>query len=266
MTAPEKEVMHFPPVKKKHITVIILIFLGLILLVSVGFLFKDRIESIVFQDSPLIKRAQPARVSRKSTSPLSIQNTKNPSTKPDTPKDELGSNRKTLAKEDLSLELKRINNLIALDNQNADAFYNRGWIYEHKGEFKKAVDDYTRALTIDKNHIDAYYNRGLIYLAQGKYSLAIADFTEVIKQKGEDADAYNNRGNAYMQINEFESALNDYNTAINLSPDDPDLYYNRGVVYRHRGEYRKSRQDFQKAADLGHKKAKELLGLHPKTK
>lgn len=261
MTVPEKEVKYFPPVKNNPITVIILILIGLALLVSMGFIFKDRIESVIFQDPPLNKRSQPVRVSGKPPSPTSAQKANNSTEKLDTPKKELSSITKKLTNEDLSRELKRINHLITLDNQNADAFYNRGWIYEHKGEFEKAVKDYTRALTIDKSQTDAYYNRGLIYLVQGKYSLAIADFTEVIKQKREDADVYNNRGNAYMKINEFESALNDYNTAINLSPDDPDLYYNRGIVYRHRGEHRKSRQDFQKAADMGHKKARELLGL-----
>jgi len=266
MTVPEKEVKHSPPVKTNPITVIILILIGLILLVSMGFVFKDRIESVIFQDPSLNERSQPVHVSGKPPSPTSAQKADKATEKPDTPKEKLSSITKTLSNEDLSRELKRTNHLIALDNQNADALYNRGWIYEHKGEFEKAVKDYTRALTIDDSHTDAYYNRGLIYLVQGKYSLAIADFTEVIKQKREDADVYNNRGNAYMQINEFESALNDYDTAISLSPDDPDLYYNRGIVYRHREEHGKSRQDFQKAADMGHKKARELLGLPTITK
>lgn len=260
---------HSPPGKTNYSIIIVLILIGLLLFLSMGLIFKDQINKIKFPDLPLIKRLDPARVPITPPSPKSNQKTGKPAakpleTKPDTPKAEQKPVTRTLVNEDLPLELKRINNLIALDDQNANAFYNRGWIYEYKGEFEKAVEDYTRALNIDKGHTDAYYNRGLIYIRQGKYRLAITDFGEVIKLKREDADVYNNRGNAYLQTNEFDSAFNDYNTAIRISPNDPDLYYNRGVVYRSRGEYGKAKQDFQKAADLGHKQARDLLGLPSK--
>jgi tetratricopeptide (TPR) repeat protein len=224
---------------------------------------KDWIEPILFQDNAPIKRLGLSPVNNQSPSSESPHTLKNSTVKADTPKREPRPLTQTLSNEDLSLKLKRINNLIALDNQNADAFYNRGWIYEYKGELEKAIENYTRALDIDASLTDAYYNRGLIYIRQGKYMLAITDFTEVIKQRGGDADVYNNRGNAYMQLNQFESALDDYNTAIGINPNDPDLYYNRGIIYRNRREYRKSRQDFQKAAEMGHKQARQLLGLKP---
>lgn len=263
MIGPKKEVKDFPAVKPNCLIVFFLILIGLILFLSLGLLFKDRIEKIELPDLSLIKGLYTARVSTSPQPGKSAQETEKPTAQPDTPEVEPRSITQTLANEDLPLELKRINNLISLDDQNADAFYNRGWIYEYRGEFEKAVEDYTRAIDIDKAHADAYYNRGLIYIRQGKYTLAITDFTQVIKQKGEDADVFNNRGNAYMQLNKYESALNDYNTAIRISPNDPDSYYNRGIVYRSKGEYGKSRQDFQKAAEMGHKQARELLGLPP---
>lgn len=260
---PGMEGKHFLLAKINYLIFIILILSGITLFLSMGLIFKDQIEKIKFQDLPLIKRIQPARMNSNSPLPKATQITENPASKPAASKGEPRALKQTLENEDLALELKRINNLIALDDQNANAFYNRGWIYEYKGKLEKAVEDYTRALTIDKGHTDAYYNRGLVYISQGEYKLAIKDFTEVIKLERGDADVYNNRGSAYMQTNEFESALNDYNTAIKISPKDADLYYNRGVVSRSMGEYGKSRQDFQKAADMGHKQARELLGLPP---
>ncbi len=166
MTGPKKKVKHFPKGKTNYL-IIITLGIGLILFLSMGLIFKDRIGKIKFQDLPLIKILLPARPTSKSPSLKSIQKEESIA-QPETPKFEPRSMTQILEDAELPMELKRLNNLIALDSQNANAFYNRGWIYVYKGEFEKAVEDYTRAININKRHTDAYYNRGLIYVSQSK--------------------------------------------------------------------------------------------------
>ena len=166
---------------------------------------------------------------------------------------------------DPEFEMTRLNNLIKMDKGNADAFYNRGWLYEYKGDLQKAEQDYIKAVKINKRHFDAYYNRGLIYIKMKKFEQAIKDFSEAIKLNPKALEAYCNRGNSNFQLNRTNLALKDYNAALEIDPKDADIYYNRAVVYHAKGEKAKAKADFQKAAERGHDRARKYLGMPDNT-
>ncbi len=189
-----------------------------------------------------------------------------PKTTPKPPSKPLPEDRTTLKmKEDqeYEMEMKRLNNLITMDKKNADAFYNRGWLYEIKGDLEKAEKDYTKAIGVNKRHKDAYYNRGLVFIKMKKYEQAIEDFTEAIKLKPRSVDAYCNRGNANFELGKKDLALEDYNAALQIDPDDADLYYNRAAIHLANGEESQATLDLKKAAELGHNKARQYLGEPP---
>ena len=156
-------------------------------------------------------------------------------------------------------ELKRVNHLLRGDKDNADLFYNRGWIHEVTGDLESAKRDYTKAIEINPAHADAYYNRGRLYLKTERAALAIKDLSKTIELRPESADAYCNRGNAYLLRGENDLALMDYNAALKLDSEDPDLYYNRAVIYLKRGDRQKAVADLKKAASAGHEPAKRYL-------
>jgi tetratricopeptide (TPR) repeat protein len=162
---------------------------------------------------------------------------------------------------DYENEMKKLNGLIAASDKNADAFYNRGWLYEYKGDLQMAETDYTKAIALDKNHKDAYYNRGLIFVKRGKLEDAVKDFSEVLRLDPKSADAYCNRGNAYLQLKKPDLSLKDYDAALQIRPNDPDILCNRGVAYLEKGNKPRALDDFKKAAAAGHTKAREHLKL-----
>ncbi|RPI74848.1 MAG: tetratricopeptide repeat protein [Desulfobacteraceae bacterium] len=160
---------------------------------------------------------------------------------------------------DYDLELKNLENLIKLNDKNADNFYNRGFIYHHKGELQLAEKDYTKAIELNPKHEDAYYNRGLVNVKNENFEQAIKDFSEAIKLRPNAADAYCNRGNAYFQADKIEMALLDYNEAVKLSPVDADLYYNQGLAFLKQKNQDKAQNAFRTAVGLGHVLAKKYL-------
>jgi tetratricopeptide (TPR) repeat protein len=164
---------------------------------------------------------------------------------------------------DYESEIRRLTNLIKRNEQNADAFFSRGWFYHMAGKLQLALEDYTKALEIDTQHASAYYNRGLVSVMLKRYEPAVEDFSEVIKLQPKAIDAYCNRGNAYFRSGQTQLALQDFNAALRLKPDDPDLLYNRGMVYAAMGEKSKALADTRKAARAGHAKAKEYLKGSP---
>ncbi|MBW2614617.1 MAG: tetratricopeptide repeat protein [Deltaproteobacteria bacterium] len=125
-------------------------------------------------------------------------------------------------------EIKMLDELIKKDGNNADALYNRAWLYASKSDFEKAVGDYTKAIQINKGQSDIYYNRGLLYVKMKKYDLAVKDFDEAIKLNPRDANAYCNRGGVNNQLGKMDSAIKDYTEALKIGPKDADTLYSRG--------------------------------------
>lgn len=68
--------------------------------------------------------------------------------------------------------------LVAKDSDNANILYCYGTFCARIGEYDKAANLLSRALTIDDRLAYAYYNRGLVYMAQGMVNKAMADFSK----------------------------------------------------------------------------------------
>ena len=58
----------------------------------------------------------------------------------------------------------------------ANAFYNRAIAHGAKGEFGRAIKDYSRAIGLKPRFAEAFYNRGLAYGKNGQFERAIGDF------------------------------------------------------------------------------------------
>ena len=74
-------------------------------------------------------------------------------------------------------------------------------------------------------------------IAKGDYDRALQDYTKVIQLNPDDASAYNNRGGAYYLKEEYKPAIVDFTKAIQLKPDYAEAYNNRGVAYHLKEEY-----------------------------
>ena len=64
-------------------------------------------------------------------------------------------------------------------NRYADDFYNQGLAWYQKGEYDRAISDFTKVLEMAPEGMDnyvVYYNRGLAYYKLRDYDLAIKDF------------------------------------------------------------------------------------------
>ena len=60
---------------------------------------------------------------------------------------------------------------------DAIAYYNRGSTYKLKGDFDRAIADFSKAIELKPDYAAAYDARGLVYVAKGDYVHALSDVT-----------------------------------------------------------------------------------------
>ena len=130
------------------------------------------------------------------------------------------------------------------------AFNCRGGVYYFDKDYDKAMVDFSRAIELKRDYADAYYNRGLVFNNWGKYNEAIKDYTASISTRPQFAPAYYYRGNAYYNLGKFDSAIIDFNQAIALKYSNPNGYYNRGLIFYNQGKHEEAIRDFTSALQL----------------
>jgi len=107
--------------------------------------------------------------------------------------------------------------VIRLDPNNQLAYLIRGTVFDHNGEYDKAIDDCTRAILLNPGCFAAYIIRGHSYLDLKDYKAAIGDYAEAIRLDPSCADTYRSRAEAYRALGNEVNAADDFRTAQELS-------------------------------------------------
>jgi tetratricopeptide (TPR) repeat protein len=144
---------------------------------------------------------------------------------------------------------------IEINPKDAATYYNRGLAWVYKGDYDKAIADFTKAIELNPRYTAAYNNRGNIYDSKGDYDKAIVDYTKAIEIDPKDAFAYSNRGVIWGKKGDYNKAIADINTAIEIDPKYASAYSNRGVIWGKKGDYDKAIADNTKAIEISPKHA-----------
>ena len=135
----------------------------------------------------------------------------------------------------------------------AVAFANRGLAYKSKGQWNRAIADFSEAIRLKPDFVTAFNNRGNIYYGKGQFDRAIKDYDKAIRLKPDLAEAFSNRGNVYRKKGQFDRAIKDYDKAIHLKPEDGHIFADRGLAYEKKGAPTQALRDFKRARALGYR-------------
>ena len=95
--------------------------------------------------------------------------------------------------------------------KDEDLYYSRGWYYEAKADYGKAIDDYNEAAKLDPSDTRIFQQRAEVYARTGKPDLAAADLARLKTLSTED---FITRAEIHEDTGNYALALNDYNHAI----------------------------------------------------
>ncbi len=128
--------------------------------------------------------------------------------------------------------------------QNGEDFYK-------KGDFDRAIEEYTKAIQLNNQFLNAYLHRARSYYAKENYDGTIADYSEVLKLDPENIEAYRLRGLIYhSEKREYDRAIADYDQAIRLEPQYPMIYLNRAASYDSKKDYDRAMANYDEAIRL----------------
>jgi tetratricopeptide (TPR) repeat protein len=78
----------------------------------------------------------------------------------------------------------------------AAAYVTRGNAWFEKGDYDKAIENYSEAIRLQPNFAVAFHNRGLAWKRKQDYNRAIMDYSQVLRFDPENPRAYHDRGKA----------------------------------------------------------------------
>jgi tetratricopeptide (TPR) repeat protein len=144
----------------------------------------------------------------------------------------------------------------------AHAYVRRALAYDSKGDFDRAIADFTDAISLGPDNFRAYAARGGAWYFKGELDRAISDFDQAIRSDPEDAFAYHMRGVAMIDKNDPKRAIADFTDAIRFNPRDVIAYDDRARAWRTLGEPDRAIDDLTKAIEIDPSPANDINGRH----
>lgn len=121
--------------------------------------------------------------------------------------------------------------LIKIEPNNFEAYNTIGMSWGGLEEYSGAIVAFDRAIALNSNFANAYYNRGYVYQRLNRDDLALLDFNQTIKlTQGQHISALIDRSSIYARQAEYDLALADLHQVLELNPEEATAYYNRALI------------------------------------
>jgi len=148
-------------------------------------------------------------------------------------------------------------------------YTSRGVIYNNRGKFDLAINDFSRAMEIKPNSLMDYIGRAYAYWNNGNMEKAREDAKKYLlltkKPDNQDdlIDYLEDGAVAYAILGKNDKALELVNHAAKLEPSYTRIYLIRGMIRQQLGDREKAVQDFNQVVKNGNKyeaeRATELM-------
>lgn len=117
------------------------------------------------------------------------------------------------------IALNFYDNALRLNNKSLEAMYGKAKFFQDAGNWDESIPLYDSLLKIDNRYKFAHFNIGAINMAIKKdYKKAITNFTNAITIDANYIEAYYARGECYIKLNNKQEAKSNFQTALEINP------------------------------------------------
>ncbi len=164
-------------------------------------------------------------------------------------------------KGDLDRALVDLNDGLRLSPDNGYALRVRGQLFRARKQYDRAIADLTTSINGGPEiNYGAWADRAAVYADIGQYDKAIDDSTKALSIEPKYAPAWNDRCWVRAIIGQLDDALNDCNHALEIAPAYLDAFDSRALTYLKLGNLDKSIADYDAALKASPKFASSLYG------
>lgn len=157
---------------------------------------------------------------------------------------------------DPSAAAEHLTEVLRLDPENVNAWFNIGTARMDLGMYLEAVEAYRRVIELDSTRVHALTELTGALTGAGRNEEALHTGELAVRLNPTDGMAFNNYGMALMETGRFSEAAATFNTALRRAPDNPSVLYNCGRIALMSGNPREALSLFERAVSL----APEHLG------
>jgi tetratricopeptide (TPR) repeat protein len=122
-----------------------------------------------------------------------------------------------------------------------------GYIHAHNGDFRAAVDDFTRALDRDPQMATGYMNRGYVWNDLRMAANAEQDFTKAILIRPDYGEAHLGLAYSLLQLRRAQAALKEAELAERFLGESGSLHLARAEAYRQRAMLAEAESEYERA-------------------
>lgn len=176
--------------------------------------------------------------------------------------------------------LKSFESILSV-HENAEVYYNMGFINSVKELYEEALKCFRRATQVNNSYARAYKMMAEVQVKLGRNDLAEENlrqagaifmerrqdqeaeevFQQVIKINPDTINVFNGLGIIYRRQGKFKEAIQQYKKALRVHPEDEHIFYNLSRVYLETKDYKNAKSALEDSIRVkpDFSQAKELL-------
>lgn len=138
-----------------------------------------------------------------------------------------------------------------------------------KGDYSKAKNFYTKALSYDSIYVRAYIQLANIALEEKQFEdgLKLTNRAINLERKTENDELqlayfYSIRSFCYYNLDKTKESMEDISLAIKMNQENASYYFMRSLMRRMIGDIKGCCQDLKKSSELGNITAVEYLNIY----
>ncbi len=156
------------------------------------------------------------------------------------------------AKGDIKKAIKCFQKAIEIDPNIAELHHIIGKAYTKTGMIDEAITEYKKALDIKHNLPATNFYLGFAYYRKGNMGKAIAQFKHAIDSDPLNASAHYNLGVIYSKTEMTDKAIAEYKKVLTLSPNHAKAHFNLSIAYYNKRKYKLALIHCDKAINIGY--------------
>ncbi len=150
--------------------------------------------------------------------------------------------------------LNELNEIILKNPEKSWSYAARGRYYYLRNEYKKAIEDYTKAIDL-KEDMFYYLLRAGVYRDSEDIEKALKDYTVVMEYDNLALLLSDNIAKLMLETKKYKDAVDVYSRLIEIypygiKPAGQDNYYKRGEIKQLIGDYKGAVKDFEESEEI----------------